>query len=173
MALRFIRTEEDEILSKKSKHVNEITDKIKQLFDDMEETLEAYKGVGLAAVQVGVLKRLVIVNYEDTLYKLVNPQIICSDGEETAYEGCLSIPGKHMSVKRPLNVVLKATNENGEEVVIEASGHLARIFCHEADHLDGILYTQKADYTQPVLYDSDNEDTQEDNESEKAEIEAR
>lgn len=167
MALRFIRTEEDEILYKKSKYVNEITDKIKQLFDDMEETLDAFKGVGLAAVQVGVLKRLIVIHYDETVYRLINPQIISSDGEETSYEGCLSVPGKHMSVKRPLNVAVKATNENGEELIIEASGHLARIFCHETDHLDGILYTQKADYTQPVLYDSDNEEKEDDDEIEE------
>jgi peptide deformylase len=157
MALRFIRTEEDEILYKKSKYVNEITDKITELFDDMEETMKHYNGIGLAAVQVGVLKRMIVVCYEENTYRLVNPEITDSDGEETAYEGCLSVPGKHMSVKRPANVTLKAMNEEGAEVTIQASGHLARIFCHETDHLDGTLYTQIADYDQPVLYDDDEE----------------
>lgn len=169
MALRFVRTEEDEILYKKSKYVNEVTDRIKQLFDDMEETLESHKGVGLAAVQVGVLKRLIVVHYNDAVYRLINPQIISSDGEEIAYEGCLSIPGKHMSVKRPSNVTLTAMDENGQEVTIEASGHLARIFCHETDHLEGILYTQKADFTQPVLYDNDDEENEEIEENIEAE----
>jgi len=160
MALRIIRTEEDEILYKKSKYVTEINDKIIQLLDDMQETMNAYRGVGLAAVQVGILKRLIVVSYEDTVYRLINPEIISFSGEEAAYEGCLSIPRKHMMVRRPTNVMLKALNEAGDEVLIEASGHLARIFCHETDHLEGILYTQKADYSQPVLDDDelDNEE---------------
>jgi peptide deformylase len=155
MAQRFIRTQEDQILYKKSKYVTEITDRVKQILDDMAETMHANKGMGLAAVQVGILKRLVVIQYEDKLYRLINPKIISSDGEEAAYEGCLSVPGKHMSVKRPLNVKVEALDEDGQTITIEATGHLARAFCHEIDHLDGILYIQKADYSQPVLYDND------------------
>jgi peptide deformylase len=161
MAERFIRTQEDAILYKKSKYVTKITDRIKQILDDMQETMKINRGMGLAAVQVGILKRLIVVQYEDNLYRLINPKIINSDGEEVAYEGCLSVPGKHMSVKRPLNITVEATNEAGELVTIEATGHLARAFCHEIDHLDGILYIQKADFSKPVLYDNDTEDDQE------------
>jgi len=126
----------------------------------MVETMQVNKGMGLAAVQVGILKRLVVIQYEDKLYRLINPKIISSDGEEVAYEGCLSVPGKHMSVKRPLNVKVEALNEDGRTMTIEATGHLARAFCHEIDHLDGILYIQKADYSQPVLYDNEMEETE-------------
>ncbi len=171
MALRFIRTEEDEILYKKSKPVKIITERIKQLLDDMEETMEANSGLGLAAVQVGVLRRAIVIRYEEQLYRLLNPEIISCEGEVCGYEGCLSVPGKHMSVMRPETVTVQAMDENGETVIIEATDQLARIFCHEIDHLDGVLYVQKADYTQPVLYDRDlteeaeNELDEENNES--------
>lgn len=155
MALRFIRTEEDEILYKKSKPVKIITERIKQLLDDMEETMEANSGLGLAAVQVGVLRRAIVIRYEEQLYRLLNPEIISCEGEVCGYEGCLSVPGKHMSVMRPETVTVQAMDENGETVIIEATDQLARIFCHEIDHLDGVLYVQKADYTQPVIYDRD------------------
>ncbi|MGI6349819.1 MAG: peptide deformylase [Eubacteriaceae bacterium] len=171
MALRFIRTEEDEILYKKSKPVKIITERIKQLLDDMEETMEANSGLGLAAVQVGVLRRAIVIRYEEQLYRLLNPEIISCEGEVCGYEGCLSVPGKHMSVMRPETVTVQAMDENGETVIIEATDQLARIFCHEIDHLDGVLYVQKADYTQPVIYDRDlteeaeNEPDEENNES--------
>ncbi len=155
MALRLIRTEEDEILYKKSKPVKEVTERIKQLLDDMEETMEANNGLGLAAVQVGVLRRAIVIRYEDQLYRLLNPEIVECEGEVCGYEGCLSVPGKHMSVARPATVKVQAMDENGQSITIEASEQLARVFCHEIDHLDGILYVQKADYTQPVVYDSD------------------
>ncbi len=152
MAIRLIREEGDEILKKKSKPVNKITDRIKELLGDMVETMDDNDGVGLAAVQVGVLRRMITVRLGEELYKLINPVILSEEGEAEAYEGCLSVPGRHMVVKRPQKVVLEALDENGEQVTIEAEGHLARAFCHEVDHLDGTLFLAKADYDQPVLY---------------------
>lgn len=172
MALRFIRTEEDDILYKKSKPVKEVTDRITQLLDDMVETMEANNGLGLAAVQVGVLRKAIVVRYEEQLYRLLNPEIVSCEGEVCGYEGCLSVPGKHMSVARPASVVVEAMDESGQKVTIEATEQLARIFCHEIDHLDGVLYVQKADYTQPVVYDSDltdEEETQSDSEADEKE----
>ena len=145
MALRNITNyKKDAILRKKSKYVNNIDEKILQLLDDMVETMYKENGVGLAAPQVGILRRIIVVDIGDGLIKLINPEIIEQEGEQEDTEGCLSIPGIIAEVKRPYKVKVKALNEDGENVEIEATGLLARAFCHEVDHLDGILFIDKA-----------------------------
>ena len=143
MAVRQIRVIGDEILNKKCKPVKEMTDRTKELIEDMFETMYEANGVGLAAPQVGILKRIVVIDVEDGYqYVLINPEIIEQDGEQTGYEGCLSVPGKTGVVTRPDYAKVKALNEDMEEVILEGEGLLARAFCHEIDHLDGKLYTR-------------------------------
>jgi len=146
MAIRRIRKDEDEILRKKSKEVKKIDDKILTLLDDMAETMYHNDGVGLAAPQIGILKRVVVidVNDEKGLIELINPEIIHAEGEQCETEGCLSIPGLYGEVKRPEKVIVKALNRKGEEITIEGTKLLAIALCHEIDHLDGILFTDKA-----------------------------
>ena len=145
MALRRIRKEGEEILRKKSKEVTVIDDRILTLLDDMAETMYENNGVGLAAPQVGVLKRVVVIDVENgkNLLKLINPRIISEEGELCEAEGCLSIPVVYGEVKRPRKVVVEALNEKGEKVVITGEGLLAKALCHEIDHLDGILFIDK------------------------------
>ncbi|SKA92422.1 peptide deformylase [Caloramator quimbayensis] len=143
MALREIRKMGDEILRKKSRKVDKVDDKIKMLLEDMVETMRHNNGVGLAAPQVGILKRVAVVDIGEGLYKLVNPEIINSEGSQIDIEGCLSIPNVRDNVERPKKVVVKALNENGEEIIIEGEDFLARALCHEIDHLDGILFVDK------------------------------
>jgi peptide deformylase len=143
MAIRNIRTDNDEILRKKSKKVEEINDRIKILIEDMKETMYEADGVGLAAPQVGILKRIAIVDVGEGSIVIINPEIIETSGCEIDVEGCLSLPGKQGEVERPAMVKVKALNENGEEFIIEGEGLLARALCHEIDHLDGILFTDK------------------------------
>lgn len=164
MALREIRLDGDPILRKKSKKVEEINDRIRQLLDDMVETMNYANGVGIAAPQVGILRRLVIV-YDAELgpMKIINPEIVEFEGEEVDIEGCLSVPSRQGTVKRPERIVVKYMDVNGEEETIEASGYLARVFCHEIDHLDGILYTDKA----IEMYDNDGDSEDEDDEHEE------
>lgn len=148
MALRKIVYEGDEILRKKAKPVKEFNEKISTLIDDMFETMDAYDGVGLAAPQVGMLRRIVVINAgsegESHKYELINPEIIETEGEVDGDEGCLSIPGKSGRVVRPERVKVRAYDRNGKEIVVEGTGLLARAFCHELDHLDGILYIDNA-----------------------------
>ncbi|MBE6687073.1 MAG: peptide deformylase [Ruminococcaceae bacterium] len=145
MAILNIITEEDERLRKKSRAVDEITPRIITLLDDMRETLIKANGAGLAAVQVGVLRRIALVCYEEgNIIELINPEIISAEGEQDEVEGCLSLPDKWGLVKRPETVTVKAMNRSGEEFTVTASGLGARAFCHEIDHLDGIIYTDKA-----------------------------
>ena len=143
MALREIRTNDDEILRKKSKKVDNITPTIITLLEDMAETMYEAEGVGLAAPQVGILRRVVVIDVGDGIIELINPEIIETDGEQTGPEGCLSVPGVTGEVERPLKVKVKALNRNGEEFIIEGEGLLARALCHEIDHLDGIIFTDK------------------------------
>ena len=145
MALRTLRMEGDEILRKKSRNVKEINDRVLVLLDDMVETLQENNGIGLAAPQVGILKRIVIiqVSEEDALYELINPEVIESSGSQINTEGCLSVPGKSGHVERPSYIKVKALNRESEEVIIEGEGLLAIALCHEIDHLDGILYIDK------------------------------
>ncbi|ARC84665.1 peptide deformylase [Clostridium argentinense CDC 2741] len=143
MAIRNIRTKEDEILRKKSKVVTNIDERLLTLINDMKETMYASNGVGLAAPQVGILKRVVVVDIGEGPIVLINPEIIEKRGEVTDIEGCLSVPGEQGEVKRPKYVKVKAMNEKGEEILLEGENFLARAFCHEIDHLDGILYIDK------------------------------
>ena len=142
MAIRVIRTEEDPVLRKISKPVKEVTPKIVTLIDDMLDTMYEAMGVGLAAPQVGILKRIVVIDVGDGPIVLINPQILETEGSQTGDEGCLSLPGKAGIVTRPNYAKVKALNEDMEEVILEGEGLLARAFCHEIDHLDGKLYTR-------------------------------
>ncbi len=132
----------DETLRKISRPVDKITPRILTLLDDMAETMRAADGVGLAAPQVGILRRIAVVQVEPDgeLFELINPKIIAYSGEQEDIEGCLSVPGKCGTVTRPMHVTVRALNRHGETVDITASGFLARAFCHEIDHLDGKLY---------------------------------
>lgn len=145
MALRKIRKEGDEVLRKKSKEVDVINDRILDLLNDMAETMYENDGVGLAAPQVGVLKRVIVVDTEGGkgLCKLINPRIVCEEGEQSKAEGCLSVPGVYGEVKRPQKVVVEALTEKGEKTRVTGEGLLAVALCHEIDHLDGILFKDK------------------------------
>ena len=159
MALRQIRFDGDDILRKKCKEVKEMTERTRVLIDDMFETMYEANGVGLAAPQVGILKRIVVidVDYENP-YVLINPVIVERDGEQTGDEGCLSLPGKVGTVTRPNHVICKCLNEDMEEIEIEGEGLLARAICHELDHLDGVLYKDVAEGPiRDVEYDSPEE----------------
>ncbi|SHJ55758.1 peptide deformylase [Clostridium cavendishii DSM 21758] len=142
MALRTIRRYGDDLLRKKSRVVDDINDRIRVLIKDMIETMYEYSGVGLAAPQVGILKRIFVVDILDGngVRVFINPEIIEKSGSNRATEGCLSIPGTQDEVERPTKIKVKALNENGEEFVLEAEDFLARAICHENDHLDGILF---------------------------------
>ena len=144
MAIREIRLNGDEILRKKCKEVKEITPKIKTLLDDMAETMYQANGVGLAAPQVGILKRVVVIDVGDGLIELINPVIVETQGAAVGDEGCLSLPGKSAHVERPEYVKVEALNREGEKVIIEGRELLAVALCHETDHLEGILYIDKA-----------------------------
>lgn len=146
MAIRTIREIGDPVLNKVSKEVTEITPRIQDLIDDMLETMYDACGVGLAAPQVGILKRIVVIDVtgEDPIV-LINPRIIETDGEQTGSEGCLSVPGKHGIVTRPNYVKVAALNEDMEEFEIEGTELLARAFCHEIEHLDGHLYVERVE----------------------------
>ena len=144
MAIRNIRLEKDEILKKKSREIEVIDDKIQTLIDDMIETMRAAEGCGLAAPQVGILRRMAVVEVEEgTVYELINPKIVAYTGEQEEVEGCLSNPGQYGYVKRPKSVTVRATNRHGEEYEIVGHDLLARALCHECDHLDGKLYVDK------------------------------
>ncbi len=141
MAIRNIRTLGEDVLRAKAKEVTEVTPRIRELIDDMFETMYEANGVGLAAPQVGVRKRIVVVDVtgEDPV-ALINPVILKSDGEQTGYEGCLSVPGKTGIVTRANHVIVEAYNENMEKFTIEAEELMARALQHEIDHLDGVMY---------------------------------
>lgn len=146
MAIRNIRTMGDPILGKKCKEVKEVTPRIRELIGDMFETMYEANGVGLAAPQVGILKRIVVIDTtgEDPIV-MINPRILESSGEQTGGEGCLSVPGKTGTVTRPNYVKAVAFDENMQEYEIEATELLARAICHETDHLDGHLYVEKVE----------------------------
>ncbi len=145
MALRNIRYDGDEILRKKSKEVSAIDEKILTLLDDMVETMYENDGIGLAAPQVGILKRAIVIDVEDgNVYKMINPKILSvSDEQQVAQEGCLSVPETKGVVSRPIKVTAEYTDVEGNIVTIEAEGLLARCICHEIDHLNGVLFTDR------------------------------
>ena len=132
---------DNETLRKKSREVEKIDERILTLLDDMAETMYAANGVGLAAPQVGVLKKVVVIDVGDGLIELINPVITYKKGEQINAEGCLSVPGKSGTVSRPEKVMVRALNRNGEEINIEGTGLLAIALCHEIDHLSGTIYT--------------------------------
>jgi peptide deformylase len=144
MAIRQLRLEEDPILRKKCKTVTEIDEKIQMMLDDMLETLQSIpNSAAIAANQVGILKRLVVINMGEGVIKLVNPEIIETSGEQECTEGCLSFPGKFGTTIRPQKVTVKARNEKGDEIIIDGEDDLAKCFCHELDHLDGEVFIDK------------------------------
>ena len=152
MALRNILTKEQPLLYKKSRVVTDFNPRLHQLLDDMRETLLQANGVGLAAPQVGVLRRAVLVietnvpeGQEEYVIELINPEILEVSGEQDGPEGCLSVPGEYGLVKRPMHVKVRAQDRFGETFEVEGEGLTARCFCHEIDHLDGIVFTSKAE----------------------------
>ncbi len=145
MAKLKIRKLGDDALRKSCRPIEAITPRVLTLLDDMVETMRAANGCGLAAPQVGILRRIVVVEVEPgEVYELINPKIIAYSGEQEGQEGCLSVPDRWGMVKRPMNVTVRALNRHGETVEITGQELLARCFCHELDHLDGILYIDKA-----------------------------
>lgn len=156
MALRTIRTEGDPVLRKVSRPVTEMNQKIRTLIFDMLDTMYESMGVGLAAPQVGILKRVVTIDVGDGPIVLINPEILETSGEQTGDEGCLSVPGMAGQVTRPDYVKVKALDENMEEVIYEGTELLARAFCHEIDHLDGKMYTDLVEgELHRTVYDDD------------------
>ena len=146
MAIRNIRKMGDEVLRKPSKEIKEMTSRTMLLIEDMFDTMYEAYGVGLAAPQVGILKRLVVIDtYEDQPLVLINPKIVEKDGEQIGDEGCLSLPGKVAVVKRPNHVVCEALDQDMNPIRVEGEGLLARAICHELDHLDGVLYPDVAE----------------------------
>ena len=163
MALRRIVTGDDEILRKKCRVVTEFDERLWLLLDDMKDTLYKADGVGLAAPQVGILRRAAIVletnvpeGEDEYIIELINPEIISIEGEQTGPEGCLSVPGRSGIVVRPERVTVRAQNAHGEPIEVTGEGFLARAFCHEIDHLDGILYVDKM--VREIFPDEEEED---------------
>lgn len=147
MAKRIIVKVPDPILSKKCRLVESFDERLWTLLDDMKETVKAANGAGLAAPQVAVLKRVCVVDTEDGYFELINPRITSYSGEQTGLEGCLSVPKKYGNVTRPMKVSVTAQDRFGKEQKYKVKGFTARAFCHEIDHLDGIVYTSKCTET--------------------------
>ena len=145
MGLRKILTDKDPALHKVCKPVTSFDNKLHKLLDDMRETLIDSQGVGLAAPQIGILRRVVLVDTGDEIIELINPQMLATDGEQTGAEGCLSVPGKYGLVTRPYWAKVRAQDRYGDWYEAEGEELIARCFCHELDHLDGIIYTQVMD----------------------------
>ncbi|MFD3156504.1 peptide deformylase [Haloimpatiens sp. FM7330] len=143
MAIRNIRINGDEILRKKCRKIEKVDERLLTLIEDMKETMYKADGVGLAGPQVGILKRLAVIDVGNGPIVIINPEIIETKGSEVDIEGCLSIPGRQGTVERPTYVKVKALNEKGEEAILEGEGLLARAFCHEIDHLYGVLFIDK------------------------------
>ena len=154
MALRQILTIGDETLNKKSKPVTAFNERLWELLDDMAETMYSANGVGLAAIQIGIFRRVVVIDTGDGLIELINPEIIEQSGSQSGLEGCLSVPGKWGEVTRPMKVKVKAQDRNGKPFEFEGEDFTARALCHEIDHLDGHLYTEIAE----TLMDRTNEE---------------
>jgi len=155
MALRTIKTEENPILRKKSRPVTEFNDRLFTLLDDMKDTMYKADGVGLAAVQVGVLRRVVVIDCGDGFMELINPEIIKSSGRQKETEGCLSLPNKSGITLRPSKVKVRAQDRTGEWHEYDGTDLKARCFCHEIDHLDGILFTDKLARGEEVQFDEE------------------
>lgn len=162
MAIRNIRVDGDPVLNKTCREITEVTPRIRQLAEDMVDTMYEANGVGLAAPQVGVLRRIVVIDVGEGPYVMINPVIVSSEGEQVGDEGCLSVPGKAGQVTRPNHVVAKYMNLDMEECTVEAEELFARAICHELDHLDGHLYTEIVegelkDTVAPEEYDEEEE----------------
>ncbi|SCW42621.1 peptide deformylase [Lachnospiraceae bacterium C10] len=158
MALREVRIQGDPVLEKVCRPVEKLTERLEVLIDDMLETMYDENGVGLAAPQVGVLRRIVVIDVGEGPIVLINPEIVEQDGEQTGSEGCLSLPGKAGIVTRPNHVVVKALDRNMEPVTVEGYELLARALCHEIDHLNGHMYTE---YVEGPLQDVDYDEVEE------------
>ncbi|MCR4868243.1 MAG: peptide deformylase [Lachnospiraceae bacterium] len=158
MALREVRIQGDPVLEKVCRPVEKLTERLEVLIDDMLETMYDENGVGLAAPQVGVLRRIVVIDVGEGPIVLINPEIVEQDGEQTGSEGCLSLPGKAGIVTRPNHVVVKALDRNMESVTVEGYELLARALCHEIDHLNGHMYTE---YVEGPLQDVDYDEVEE------------
>ncbi len=162
MALREVRIYGDPVLEKTCRPVKEMTPRLKELIQDMLDTMYKEEGVGLAAPQVGVLRRIVVIDVGEGPIILINPEIIETEGEQTGSEGCLSVPGQAGTVTRPMHVKVRALNEEMEEFEIEGEELLARAFCHEIDHLDGIVYVTKVEgelySTDPDIVDGEGDE---------------
>jgi peptide deformylase len=143
MAIRKVLTKEEDILKKISRPVTDFNEKLFLLLEDMRDTLTDHEGAGLAAVQIGILRRVLIIEIEN-LYEIINPQLLSCEGEQTGLEGCLSIPGIKATVTRPEKVTVKYQDRTGKEVIQTFEGFEARAICHELDHLEGILYLTRA-----------------------------
>ncbi len=144
MAIREILTIGDEALNKPSKPVTAFNERLWTLLDDMAETMYNANGVGLAAIQIGIFRRVVVIDIGDGLVELINPEITETSGSQTGPEGCLSVPGKQGDVTRPMKVTVKAQDRNGKPFTITGEEFMARALCHEIDHLDGHIYTEIA-----------------------------
>ncbi len=145
MALRNIRTDEDPVLRKISKTVTKINQKVELLLEDMADTMYEAPGVGLAAPQIGILKRIVVYDVGDGIVEMINPEILNTEDEQIEVEGCLSVPGKYGRVKRPARVKVKYQDRNGNDITKSAEELEAVVICHETDHLNGILFTDKVE----------------------------
>lgn len=144
MAVRNLRYEGDAALKKICKEVKTVDDRVRMLLDDMMDTLHEFpNGAALAANQVGIMKRLVVIDYEDQYLKLVNPKIIGASGEQECLEGCLSFPERFGKTIRPQTVTIQALDENGKELILTGEGEMAKCFCHEIEHLDGKVFTDR------------------------------
>ena len=144
MGLRQIRVHGDDILTKTAKPVKEINSQIISLLDDMFETIRAKDAIGLAAPQIGSLKRIVVCEYEEVLYELINPVILESEGTQTCNEACLSVPGRAGDIDRPSRIVVEALNRQGETITLDCDDFLSSVLCHEIDHLDGKVFIDTA-----------------------------
>ena len=144
MAIRNVVKEGDNVLRKTARPVTDFNERLHTLLDDMADTMYGQNGCGLAGNQVGVLRRVVVIDVGEGLMELVNPEIVKYSGKQEEVEGCLSCPGEYGIVKRPMNVTVKAQDRYGEWHTYEGEGLLAKAFCHEIDHLDGIIYKDKA-----------------------------
>ena len=148
MAIRNVVQMGDETLRTKCFRVEKFDERLWRVLDDMKETVKKEEGAGLAAPQVGILRRVVVVDVEEGYFEFVNPKIVSQKGEQTGWEGCLSVRGKRGIVSRPMKVKLVYQDRNGVEQSLQAKGFFARAICHELDHLDGVLYVDKASYVE-------------------------
>ena len=162
MAIRKVREVGDDVLAKECREVKKMTPRISQLIDDMFDTMYEYNGVGLAAPQVGVLRRIIVVDVGEDPRALINPRIVHEEGKQTGEEGCLSLPGKYGIVTRPMKVTVEGLDRDMNPVTWEAEGLLARAFCHEVDHLDGHMYTE---FVEGEIHDTALEEAMEEQEN--------